>query len=45
MRKVVMVEMVAVDGLMEKLKEWDGPYSDDEMTRPLARKGAPPWQS
>ncbi len=31
MRKVVAVEMVSVDGVMEKPEEWAFPYSNEEM--------------
>ena len=31
MRKVVAVEMVSLDGVMEKPEEWAFPYSDEEM--------------
>lgn len=31
MRKVVAVELVSVDGVMESLEEWAFSYSDDEM--------------
>ncbi len=31
MRKVVAVEMVSLDGVMESPEEWAFPYSDDEM--------------
>ena len=41
MRKVIAVELVSLDGVMERPEEWAFSYSDDEMEEANAA-GCPP---